>query len=108
MGNNIVLKDSGKYSIKEIRELAKEFFSMWKYGDLLDPYDDGCVDIEDVEKTLNMFLKWLGVRAPIANKLGWVHLLKKDVRKRAVNEKETKSFLKKARKDPKILEKIWY
>ena len=107
MGNNIILKDSGKYSIKEIRELAKEFLSMLKYGDLIDPYWDDSVDVEDVERTLNMFLKWLGVQAPIANKLGWVHLLKKDVRKRSVTEKESKAFIKKARKDPKVLEKLW-
>lgn len=104
MSKNIVLKDSGRYSISEIRELVKEFFSLIMCEEFKHLY---IRDIEEMESSFNMLLKWLGAKRSIGKYgIGWSEIVKKDVRRRAVVEKKVKAILKRIHTDPKMEEKI--
>ena len=104
MSKNIVIKDEGKYSIAEIRLLLKEFFSLCRHNELEGIY---VRDIEEMEMSYNVFLKWLGAKSYIGQfGIGWEDIRKKDIRKRAITEKEINKIKSKISKDPKFEKKL--
>lgn len=83
-----------KYTLSEIRDFVEEYFFLRcnnggivrdeEYGD-----PDECGQIE-----LNQFLRWLGVKRPIGDKLGWDNIKKSCIGKRKENQKEVRKKAK--------------
>jgi len=61
-------------------------------------------DMEEVEKGLNMFLKWLGAKKYVGDGLGWDAITKRWVGKRALSGEALKKALSEFKKHP---EKLW-
>jgi len=78
-------------SIESIRDLVEEYFYLRCNEDIL--MDDD-VDVEKGQKELNQFLRWLGVKKPIADKLGWENVRKICIGKRRETPEEVKRKVK--------------
>ncbi len=78
-----------KYTVNEIRDLIEEYFYLRCNEEIAN--DEGYGDPDEAGQIeFNMFLKWLGVREPIGDKLGWENLSRKWVGKRRKDKKEVK------------------
>lgn len=81
--------DGKKYTVDEIRDLIEEYFYLRCNEEIARDEDYGDPD-EAGQIEFNMFLKWLGAKKFIGEKLGWSNLRKNCIGKRRENQKEVK------------------
>ena len=101
----MIEKNTKKYTLNEIRDFVDEYFYLRCNEEILrdeeygDPTEHGQIE-------LNQFLKWLGAKKPIGDKLGWSNVKKSCIGKRKEDPKEVK---KKAKKLAKTMnpEELW-
>lgn len=85
-----------KLIVDQVRELVGEYLYLRQYCDIA--IDDN-VDFEQGQIELNMFLKWLGAKKPVGNKLGWTNIRKSCVGKRKTDQKTLENKAKKLAKN---------
>ena len=78
------------YTVDEIRDLVAEYWFL--RDDILEDPESG--DSEEGENELNMFLRWLGAKKPIANRIGWDNVKKECIGKRKMDPKKLKELTK--------------
>jgi len=92
-----------KLTADQIRDLVDEYLYLRKYCDIA---TDDSTNIEEGEKELNMFLRWLGAKKPVGSKCGWTTLRKNCIGKRKMNPEILKDTAKKLAKTIKP-ENLW-